>query len=154
MNRQAVAERQLVGERMGHYLILEKIGAGGMGEVYRARDEQPAREVAIKVLPEGTLADEQARATFHREAVTLSKLNHPTIATIYDFDRHEETDFLVTEYVPGTSSNEQLLKGRMPEDDILQLSTQLAEGMAAAHSQGIVHRDLKPWRRFKDIVER
>ena len=144
MNRQAVAERQLVGERMGHYLILEKIGAGGMGEVYRARDEHLAREVAIKVLPEGTLADEQARDNFHREALILSKLNHPTIATIYDFDRHEETDFLVTEYVPGTCLNEQLLKGRMSEDDILRLSTQLAEGIAAAHGQGIVHRDLKP----------
>jgi len=144
MNRQAVAERQLVGERMGHYLILEKIGAGGMGEVYRARDEHLAREVAIKVLPEGTLADEQSRDNFHREALTLSRLNHPTIATIYDFDRHEETDFLVTEYVPGTSLNEELLKGRMPEDDILLLSTQLVEGVAAAHGQGIVHRDLKP----------
>jgi serine/threonine protein kinase len=90
------------------------------------------------------LADEQSRDNFHREALTLSKLNHPTIATIYDFDRHEETDFLVTEYVPGTSLHEQLLKGRMPEDDILRLSTQLAEGIAAAHGQGIVHRDLKP----------
>jgi non-specific serine/threonine protein kinase len=144
MNRQAVAERQLVGERLGHYLILEKIGAGGIGEVYRARDEHLAREVAIKVLPEGTLADEEARRNFRCEALTLSKLNHPTIATVHDFDSHEETDFLVTEYVPGISLNELLAKDPLPEDDILQLSTQLAEGIAAAHGQGIVHRDLKP----------
>ncbi|MBZ5613307.1 MAG: protein kinase [Acidobacteriia bacterium] len=144
MNRQAVAERQLVGERLGHYLILEKIGAGGIGEVYRARDEHLAREVAIKVLPEGTLADEEARHNFRHEALTLSQLNHPTIATVHDFDTHEETDFLVTEYVPGVSLNEQLAKGPLPEDDILRLAMQLAEGIAAAHGQGIVHRDLKP----------
>jgi serine/threonine protein kinase len=144
MNRQTVAERQLVGERLGHYLILEKIGAGGIGEVYRARDEHLAREVAIKVLPEGTLADEEARHNFRREALTLSQLNHPTIATVHDFDSHEEIDFLVTEYVPGFSLNEQLAKGPLPEDDILRLATQLAEGIAAAHGQGFVHRDLKP----------
>ncbi len=144
MNRQAVAERHLVGERLGHYLILEQIGAGGGGEVYRARDEHLAREVAIKVLPEGTLADEEARLNFRREALTLSKLNHPTIATVHDFDRHEATDFLVTEYVPGSSLNDQLAKGPLSEDEILRIAVQLAEGMAAAHGQGIVHRDLKP----------
>ena len=144
MNCQATAERQLVGERLGHYHILEKIGAGGMGEVYRARDEHLDREVAIKVLPEGTLADEEARHNFRREALTLSKLNHPSIATVHDFDCHHETDFLVTEFVPGISLNEQLAKGPLSEREILQLGTQLAEGMAAAHGQGIVHRDLKP----------
>ena len=141
---QATAERQLVGERLGHYHILEKIGAGGMGEVYRARDEHLDREVAIKVLPEGTLANEEARHNFRREALTLSKLNHPSIATIHDFDCQTGTDFLVTEYVPGTSLSEQLIKGTLAEDKILHLGTQLAEGMAAAHGQGIVHRDLKP----------
>ena len=144
MNRQATAERQLVGERLGHYHILEKIGAGGMGEVYRARDEHLDREVAIKVLPEGTLADEEARRNFRQEALTLSKLNHPSIATIHDFDCHKETDFLVTEYVPGISLNEQLAQGPLSEDEILRLCTQLAEGIVAAHGQGIAHRDLKP----------
>lgn len=144
MNRQAVAEPHLVGERLGHYLILEKIGTGGIGEVYRARDEHLAREVAIKVLPEDTLADEEARHNFRQEALTLSRLNHPTIASVHDFDSQEGMDYLVTEYVPGISLNEQLAKGPLPEDKILRLSTQLAEGMAAAHSQGIVHRDLKP----------
>ena len=144
MKRQAIAERQLVGERLGHYRILEKIGAGGMGEVYRARDEHLDREVAIKVLPEGALADEEARHNFRREALTLSKLNHPSIATVHDFDCHHETDFLVTEYVPGIPLNEHLAKGPLSEHEILQLCMQLAEGMAAAHGQGIVHRDLKP----------
>jgi serine/threonine protein kinase/Tfp pilus assembly protein PilF len=144
MNRQGTAERQLVGERLSHYHILEKIGAGGMGEVYRARDEHLDREVAIKVLPQGTLADEQARHNFRREALTLSKLNHPNIATVHDFDCYRETDFLVTEYVPGVSLNEQLATAPLSEYEILQVCTQLAEGMAAAHGQGIVHRDLKP----------
>ncbi len=144
MNRHAIAQRQLIGEHLGHYHILEKIGSGGMGEVYLARDEHLDREVAIKVLSEGTLAEENARGNFRREALTLSKLNHPNIATVYDFDCDQETDFLVTEYVPGMSLNEQLAKGPLPEDEILQLSTQLVEGMVAAHDVGIVHRDLKP----------
>ncbi len=144
MNRQTTAQRPLVGERLGHYHILDKIGAGGIGEVYRAHDEHLDREVAIKVLPEGTLADEEARRNFRREALTLSKLNHPSIAVVHDFDCHDGMDFLVTEYVPGFSLNDRLAKGPLSEKEILQLGTQLAEGMAAAHSQGIVHRDLKP----------
>ena len=143
MERQEIAERELVGGQLGHYRILEKIGAGGMGEVYRARDEHLDREVAIKVLPEGTWANEEARRNFRQEALNLSKLNHPNIATVHDFDCYQETDFLVTEYVPGISLNEQLAKCPLSEREILQLGTQLAEGMAAAHGRGIVHRDLK-----------
>ncbi len=144
MSRQAIAKRQLVGEQLGRYHILEKVGVGGMGEVYRARDEHLDRDVAIKVLSEGTLAEQDARGNLRREALTLSKLNHPNIATVYDFDCDQETDFLVTEYVPGMSLKEQLAKGPLPEDEILQLSTQLVEGIVAAHDLGIVHRDLKP----------
>ncbi len=144
MNRQALAERNLAGERLGHYSIQEKIGEGGSGEVYRAIDEHLSREVAIKVLAAGTLADETARRNFHREALSLSKLSHPTIATVHDFDTHDGIDYLVTEYVPGTSLNEQLAKKPMPQDDILRIALQLVEGIAAAHSQGLVHRDLKP----------
>ena len=96
MERQEIAERQLVGMQLGHYRILEKIGAGGMGEVYRARDEHLDREVAIKVLPEGTWANEEARRNFRQEALNLSRLNHPNIATVHDFDCYQETDFLVT----------------------------------------------------------
>jgi serine/threonine protein kinase/Flp pilus assembly protein TadD len=144
MSRQATAERKLIGERLGHYRLLEKIGAGGLGEVYRARDEHLDREVAVKVLTQGTLADDEARRNFRREALTLSKLNHPAIATVHDFDSEGEIDFLVTEYVPGMGLNEQMAEGLMSEEEILRLSTQLAEGIAAAHAQGIVHRDLKP----------
>jgi serine/threonine protein kinase/Flp pilus assembly protein TadD len=144
MQPPANAKRQLVGERLGHCRILERIGAGGMGEVYRARDEHLDREVALKVLSEGTLADEEARRNFRLEALTLSKLNHPNIATIHDFDCQDETDFLVEEYVPGISLDERLAKGPLREDEILQLGMQLVEGMAAAHNQGIMHRDLKP----------
>ena len=144
MNQQAISERRLVGELLGHYHILEKIGMGGMGEVYRAQDVHLDREVAIKVLPAGTLGNDDARLNFRREALILSKLNHPNIATIFDFDCQNETDFLVTEYVPGTTVDEQLAKGPLPEPEILNLCTQLAEGIAAAHGLGIVHRDLKP----------
>ena len=144
MNRPLVAAKHLIGEHLGHYLILEKIGAGGMGEVYRARDEHLDREVAIKVLPEGTWANEESRRNFRREALILSSLNHPNIATVHDFDSDRGTDFLVTEYIPGTSLHEHLAEGALTEEEISRLATQLVEGMMAAHGQGIVHRDLKP----------
>ena len=91
------------GATLGHYHILEKIGAGGMGEVFRAHDEHLDREVAIKVFPPGTLGDESARKRFHKEALALSKLNHPNIATIHDFDTQTGRDFLVMEYIPGAT---------------------------------------------------
>lgn len=144
MDRHALAERHLAGARLGHYLIQEKIGAGGVGEVYRARDEHLCRDVAVKVLSPGILADPQARQNFRREALTLSKLNHPAIAVVHDFDSDEGIDFLVTEYLPGTSLAERLSNGPLPEEDTVRLATQLVEGIAAAHGQGIVHRDLKP----------
>ncbi len=89
----------MIGKTLSHYRVVEKIGAGGMGEVYRARDEHLGRDVAIKVLPTGTLADEQARKRFRKEAQALSKLNHPHIATVFDFDTQDDTDFLVMELV-------------------------------------------------------
>ena len=144
LEREVKARGQLVGERLAHYRISELIGTGGMGEVYRAWDEHLDREVAIKVLPEGTLASEEARRNFRREALTLSKLNHPNIATVHDFDSQQQIDFLVTEYIRGTSLDEKLAQGPLREDEILQLGRQLVEGIAAAHRQGIVHRDLKP----------
>src|SRR5512146_3015304 len=89
-----------VPERLGHYRLLERIGAGGMGVVYRAHDEHLDRDVAVKVLPPGTINDESARKRFRKEARSLSKLNHPNIATVHDFDSHEGIDHLVMEYVP------------------------------------------------------
>src|SRR5579862_3841398 len=93
----------LVGQVLGHYRILEQIGAGGMGVVYRAHDERLDRDVALKVLPRNSLADESARRRFRKEALTLSKLNHANIAQVYDFDTQEGIDFLVMEYVVGVT---------------------------------------------------
>src|SRR6266496_4459928 len=101
MASRASGQDLIVGLELGHYRIAEKIGAGGMGEVYRAHDEHLARDVAIKVLPAGTLSDPSARKHFRKEALALSKLNHPGIATIYDFDTQEGVDFLAMEYIPG-----------------------------------------------------
>ena len=134
----------LVGQTLGHYCVIEKIGAGGMGEVYRARDEHLDREVAIKVLPSGMLAEESSRKRFRKEALALSRLNHPNIATIYDFDTQQEVDFLVMEYIPGVTLSDKLAKGAAPEKEVAALGTQLAEGLSAAHEHGVVHRDLKP----------
>lgn len=144
MNPVTAVQRDLVGQQLGHYRILVRLGTGGMGEVYRARDEHLDREVAVKVLPEGMLADEGARRNFRQEALTLSKLNHPNIAIVHDFDCQQGTDFLVTEYIPGMSLSERLSRGPLPEADVLTLTTQLVQGIAAAHAQGIIHRDIKP----------
>jgi eukaryotic-like serine/threonine-protein kinase len=138
------AREELTGRTLGHYRILEKIGAGGMGEVYRAHDEHLEREVAIKVLPPGTLSDETSRKRFRKEALALSKLNHPNIATIHDFDTQQGLDFLVMESIRGVSLRERLASQPLPEKQILALGTQLAEGLSAAHEHGVVHRDLKP----------
>jgi serine/threonine protein kinase/Tfp pilus assembly protein PilF len=144
LTSQAIGQDSLVGQTLGHYRISEKIGAGGMGEVYRARDEHLDREVAIKVLPSGTLSDESSRRSFRKEALALSKLNHPNIATIYDFDTQQGVDFLVMEYIPGITLRERLGTHALPEKEILRLGTQLAEGLGAAHDHGVIHRDLKP----------
>ncbi len=134
----------MIGQRLGHYRIVEKIGAGGMGEVYRAHDERLERDVALKVLPAGTLADEQARKRFRKEALALSKLNHPHIATVFDFDTQDGTDFLVMELVEGVTLSDKLAVGPLPEKEISRLGGQVAEALEEAHEQGVVHRDLKP----------
>jgi serine/threonine protein kinase/tetratricopeptide (TPR) repeat protein len=134
----------MIGKKLGHYRIAEKLGAGGMGEVYLAHDEHLPRDVAIKVLPPRTLADEPARRRFRKEALALCRLNHPNIETIHDFDTEDGIDFLVMEYLPGQTLSEKLAAGPLPEKKIAKLGTQLAEGLAAAHQQGVVHCDLKP----------
>jgi len=115
-----------------------------MGVVYRAHDERLDRDVALKVLPTGTLADEAVRKRFHKEARALSKLNHPNIATVHDFDTQDGTDFLVMEFIPGVTLSDKLAGGPLPEKEILRIGSQLAEGLSAAHEQNIIHRDLKP----------
>jgi eukaryotic-like serine/threonine-protein kinase len=134
----------LIGQTVSHYRIIEKIGAGGMGEVYRAYDERLERDVALKVLHAGMFTGETARKRFRREALALSKLNHPNIATIHDFDTHEGVDFLVMEYVAGQTLSDKLRGVPLAEKEIARLGMQLAEGLAAAHERGIIHRDLKP----------
>jgi serine/threonine protein kinase/tetratricopeptide (TPR) repeat protein len=134
----------MVGETVSHYRILEKLGSGGMGVVYRARDERLDRDVAIKVLPAGLLADDAARKHFRKEALALSKLNHPNIETVHDFDTQAGVDFLVMEYIPGKTLSDKLAEGPLPEKEIAPLGAQLAQGLAAAHDQRIVHCDLKP----------
>jgi eukaryotic-like serine/threonine-protein kinase len=134
----------MIGQALSRYVIREQIGAGGMGIVYRAHDEQLDRDVALKVLPRGALADEAARKRFRREALALAKLNHPNIETVFDFGTDNGIDFLVTEYIPGVTLDAKLAGGALPEKQVLSLGTQLAEGLDTAHSQNIVHRDLKP----------
>ena len=133
-----------VGQRFGRYRIEEEIGAGGMGVVYRAYDEKLERDLAIKVLTPGALNDEAARKRFRNEARILSRLNHPCIQTIHDFDAFEGQDYLVSELVPGLSLDAHLRSGAVPEKEVVQLGFQLAQGLAAAHMAGVLHRDLKP----------
>ena len=144
MADQAVRQDALVGQRLGHYRIIEQIGSGGMGVVYRAHDEHLDREVAIKVLRPGTLAEGSRRKHFRKEALALSKLNHPNIATIHDFDSQRDVDFLVMEYIPGVTLNDKLAEASLPEKQVVALGVQIAEGLSAAHEHAVVHRDLKP----------
>jgi tetratricopeptide (TPR) repeat protein len=135
----------MIGKSLGHYNVLQRIGAGGMGVVYLARDQRLQREVAVKVLPSGTVADEAARKRFRREALTLSRLNHPNVATIFDFNTTEDgTDYLVTEYIAGIGLDQKIAKAALPIREVISLGSQLAQGLSAAHAQSIVHRDLKP----------
>src|SRR5258708_3197444 len=121
----------MIGRTVSHYRILEQIGSGGMGEVYRARDEHLERDVAVKILPPGAVSDEGARKRFRKEALTLSRLNHPNIATVLDFDRQGDVDFLVMEYVAGEGVAERVRGGPRTEKEVARLGLELAEGIAA-----------------------
>ncbi len=144
MPDQALSLDSLIGLEFSHYRILKKIGSGGMGVVYLARDSHLDRDVALKLLHPGTISDETVRHRFHNEALALSKLNHPNIATIHDFDTQGGTDFLVMEYIPGSPLSTRLAAGPLPESEVLALALQLVEGLIAAHEHSIIHRDLKP----------
>lgn len=144
MPDQAAVQDCLIGLEFGHYRILERVGSGGMGVVYRGYDAHLEREVAIKVLNPGTIADDLSRKRFRNEAHALSKLNHPNIATVHDFDTQEGRDFLVMEYIDGANLTDKLALGPLPEEEVFRLGTHLCEGLAAAHAHGVIHRDLKP----------
>jgi tetratricopeptide (TPR) repeat protein len=133
-----------IGQVLGHYRIVEQIGAGGMGVVYRAHDEQLDRDVAFKVLPPGAPVNDASRKRFRKEALALAKLNHPHIAMVFEFGTQDGIDFLVTEYVPGINLDTKISAGAFPEKEVIRLGTQLAEGLEAAHREGVIHRDLKP----------
>jgi tetratricopeptide (TPR) repeat protein/predicted Ser/Thr protein kinase len=134
----------VVGQTLGRYRVLERLGAGGAGVVYRAFDEHLQRDVAIKVLAAATFADEAERKRFHKEALILSKLNHPNIATLHDFTRDGDLEFLVMEYIPGTPLNQVVARGPLSEAETLHLGLQIADALDEAHGLGVVHRDLKP----------
>lgn len=133
----------MVGQQFGHYEVESRLGSGGMGVVYLARDLRLERLVAIKVLADGRVADERARARFRGEAQALSRLNHPNIATIFDFDQQDGRDFLVMEYIDGQSLRD-VGPDPLPSAEVVRLGSQLAEALVAAHGAGVVHLDLKP----------
>jgi serine/threonine protein kinase len=132
------------GNRLGAYEIVARIGAGGMGEVYQARDTKLGRSVAIKVLPLAFVEDQDRLARFQREARVLASLNHPNIATIYGLEQSGSTPYLVMELIPGETLAEQLKSGRLDIAKALGIAQQIAAALESAHEQGIVHRDLKP----------
>jgi eukaryotic-like serine/threonine-protein kinase len=134
----------LPGRRLGPYEILSAIGAGGMGEVYKARDTRLDRIVAIKVLPTHLADRSELRERFDREAKTIASLNHPHICTLYDTGHQDEIDFLVMEYIEGETLAQRLLKGPLPIDQVLQFAIEISDALDKAHRKGVTHRDLKP----------
>jgi serine/threonine protein kinase/Tol biopolymer transport system component len=134
----------MIGQKLGHYHIVEKIGAGGMGEVYRARDPRLDRDVAIKVLPPALANDQERIQRFEREARLLASLNHPNIEHVHGFEESAGTRFLVLELVEGETLGERLQLGALPVEEALPVAKQIAEAVEYAHEQGILHRDLKP----------
>jgi serine/threonine protein kinase len=132
------------GVRLGAYEIISAIGAGGMGEVYRARDTRLNRDVAIKILPDLFAAAAERVSRFQREAQLLASLNHPNIAHIHGLEKHAGVTALVMELVEGESLADRIANGPIPLDEALPIARQIAEALEAAHEQDIVHRDLKP----------
>ena len=132
------------GCRLGPYEIVAPLGAGGMGEVYRARDTRLDRTVAIKVLPAHLSFDPVRRERFEREARAVSSLNHPHICALYDVGQHDGTDYIVMEHLEGQTLAERLEKGPLPTDQLLRHAIEIADALDKAHRKGIVHRDLKP----------
>src|SRR6516164_4379992 len=133
-----------MGTRLGAYEILSLIGAGGMGEVYRARDTKLNRDVALKILPPAFALDPDRLARFKREAQLLASLNHPNIAAIHGFEDSQGVQALILELVDGLTLAERLARGALPFDEGLAIAREIASALEAAHEQGIVHRDLKP----------
>ena len=133
-----------IGKNLSHYNLVGKIGKGGMGEVFRAKDQKLGRDVAIKVLPEEFARDTERVARFLPEAKLLASLNHPNIASIYGLEESEGTNFLVLELIEGETLSDRIKAGPIPVEEALKLALQIAEALEAAHEKGVIHRDLKP----------
>lgn len=136
------APQPTAGGTLGHYRIIQKIGAGGMGVVYKGRDTHLDRFVALKVLPPGTVADPESRRRFAQEAKAASALNHPNIITVYDISNTDGVDFIAMEYVEGRTLEQLIGHRRMPLKQVLAYAIQIADALGKAHAAGIIHRDL------------
>ena len=135
----------MIGTTIGHFRVLEQIGAGGMGVVYRAHDTMLDRDVALKVISPKILVDDAVRQRFRKEALSVARLSHPNIATVFEMGSQGGTDFIVTELIPGIALDAKLRQAHaLPEKEVLELALQLLDGLDAAHHQGVIHRDLKP----------
>ena len=134
----------MIGKKLAHYEILAKVGSGGMGEVYRARDTKLGRDVALKILPEELAADPQRRARFNREAQSIAALNHPNIVTIHSVEEEDGLHFITMELVDGATLGETIPTEGMSLNRFFELALPLVDAVTSAHSKGVAHRDLKP----------